>query len=87
MTDRPNKRREDFEAVLCGTPEVIEAHSVAGRFDYILKAALPSVSAWDALRQRLDPENAFIKSVDVVPGLRTAKAKSPHPLLRLSERT
>ena len=84
---RAHKRREDFEAVLCGTPEVIEAHSVAGRFDYILKAALPSVSAWDALRQRLDPENAFIKSVDVVPGLRTAKAKSPHPLLRLSERT
>ena len=82
---RAHKRRGDFEAALRATPEVIEAHSVAGRFDYILKAALPSVSAWDALRERLDPENGFIKSVDVLPGLRTAKEKSPHPLLSLRE--
>ena len=83
---RAHKRREAFETALRETPEVIEAHSVAGRFDYILKTALPSVSAWDALRERLDPENGFIKSVDVLPGLRTAKEKSPHPLLSLRER-
>lgn len=84
---RAHKRREAFEAALRETPEVIEAHSVAGRFDYILKIALPSVSAWDALRERLDPENGFIKSVDVAPGLRTAKEKSPHPLLSLREQS
>lgn len=78
---RAHKRREDFEAALRAAPEVMEAHSVAGRFDYILKTALRSVSAWDGLRERLDPENGFIKSVDVLPGLRTAKEKSPHPLL------
>lgn len=87
LRGRAHKRRETFEAALCATPEVIEAHCVAGRFDYLLRTALPSVSAWDALRQRLDPENAFIKSVDVVPGLRTAKAKSPHPLLCSGERS
>ena len=38
-------------------------------------------------RLRLDPENGFIKSVDVAPGLRTAKEKSPHPLLCLREPT
>ncbi len=84
---RAHKRRESFEAALRETPEVIEAHSVAGRFDYILKIALPSVSAWDGLRERLDPENGFIKSVDVSPGLRTAKEKSPHPLLSLREQS
>jgi len=78
---RAHKRREDFEAALRAAPEVMEAHSVAGRFDYILKTALRSVSAWDGLRERLDPENGFIKSVDMLPGLRTAKEKSPHPLL------
>lgn len=83
---RAHKRRDDFEAALRVTPEVIEAHSIAGRFDYLLKVALPSVSAWDALRERLDPENGFIKSVDVLPGLRTAKEKSPHPLLCTGER-
>ncbi|MEQ1492407.1 MAG: Lrp/AsnC ligand binding domain-containing protein [Terricaulis sp.] len=84
---RAHTRREAFEAALRASPEVIEAHIVAGRFDYILKIALPSVSAWDALRERLDPENGFIKSVDVLPGLRTAKEKSPHPLLCSSEHT
>ena len=84
---RAHERRDAFEAALRAAPEVIEAHCVAGRFDYLLKTALPSVSAWDALRGHLDPESAFIKSVDVVPGLRTAKAKSPHPLLRSRERT
>jgi DNA-binding Lrp family transcriptional regulator len=82
---RAHKRRDDFEAALRATPEVIEAHSIAGRFDYILKTALPSTSAWEALRERLDPENGFIKSVDVLPGLRTAKEKSPHPLLCTGE--
>ncbi len=82
---RAHKRRDDFEAALRAAPEVIEAHSIAGRFDYLLKAALPSVSAWDGLRARLDPENGFIKSVDLLPGLRTAKEKSPHPLLCTGE--
>lgn len=84
---RAHKRRDVFEAALRETPEVIEAHSIAGRFDYILKIALPSVSTWDALRARLDPESEFIKSVDVLPGLRTAKEKSPHPLLSLREQS
>lgn len=84
---RAHKWRDDFEAALRAAPEVIEAHSVAGRFDYLLKAALPSVSAWDALRERLDPESGFIKSVDVLPGLRTAKEKSPHPLLSIREQS
>jgi DNA-binding Lrp family transcriptional regulator len=84
---RAHKRREAFAAALRETPEVIEAHGVAGRFDYILKVALPSVSAWDALRERLDSENGFIKSVDVAPGLRTAKEKSPHPLLSVREQS
>jgi DNA-binding Lrp family transcriptional regulator len=84
---RAHTRRDDFEAALRATPEVIEAHRIAGRFDYILKAALPTVSAWDSLRERIDPENEFIKSVDVLPGLRTAKATSPHPLLGSLERS
>lgn len=83
---RAQKRRDSFEAALRASPEVIEAHSVAGRFDYILKIALPSVSAWDALRERLDPESGFIKSVDVLLGLRTAKETGPHPLLCSGER-
>jgi DNA-binding Lrp family transcriptional regulator len=58
---RAHKRRDDFEAALRAAPEVIEAHSIAGRFDYLLKAALPSVSAWDGLRARLDPENGCHK--------------------------
>ncbi len=82
---RALRRRDDFEAALRAVPEVIEAHSVAGRFDYLLRTALPSLSAWDGLRARLDPENRFIKSVDVLPGLRTAKEKSPHPLLFMGE--
>jgi Lrp/AsnC family transcriptional regulator len=84
---RAHTRRDDFEAALRATPEVIEAHRIAGRFDYILKAALPTVSAWDSLRERIDPENEFIKSVDVLAGLRTAKAPSPHPLLGSLERS
>jgi hypothetical protein len=63
----------------------MEAHEVAGRFDYFLKAALPSVAAWGALRARLDPDDVFIKSVDVMAGVRTAKRKSPHPLLASGE--
>ncbi len=87
LRNRAQKRRDDFEAALHAAAEVIEAHHIAGRFDYLLKAALPSVSAWDALRARLDPEGMVIKSVDILPGLRTAKEKSPHPLLSLREQS
>lgn len=79
------KRRADFEGALCNASEVMEAHEVAGRFDYLIKAALPSVAAWSELRARLDPDDAFIKSVDVLAGVRTAKGKSPHPLLASGE--
>lgn len=79
------KGRADFEAALCEAPEVMEAHEVAGRFDYLVKAALPSVAAWGALRARLDPEDVFIKSVDVLAGVRTAKGKGLHPLLVFGE--
>jgi len=87
LRGRAQKRRDDFEAALHVATEVIEAHNVAGRFDYLLKTALPSVSAWEALRERLDPESVFIKSVAILPGLRTAKEKSPHPLLCSGERS
>lgn len=80
------KRRAEFEVALHATREIIEAHAVAGRFDYLLKAALPTTTAWDALRMRLDPEDCFIESVDVFVGMRTAKANAPHPLLSLHDR-
>jgi Lrp/AsnC family leucine-responsive transcriptional regulator len=85
LRGRAQKRRAEFEAALQDAPEVMEAHEVAGRFDYFLKAALPSVAAWGALRARLDPDDVFIKSVDVMAGVRTAKRKSPHPLLASGE--
>ena len=85
LRGRAQKPRSEFESALADASEVIEAHEVAGRFDYLLKAALPSVAAWGALRARLDPEDLFIKSVDVLVGVRTAKAKSLHPLLSSGE--
>lgn len=85
LRNRVQGQRNEFEAAIHAAVEVIEAHNIAGRFDYLLKAALPSVSAWDALRARLDPESGFIKSVDILPGLRTAKEKAPHPLLSSGE--
>lgn len=85
LRGRAQKRRTDFEAALCSASEVMEAHEVAGRFDYLIKAALPSVAAWSELRERLDPDDAFIKSVDVLAGVRTAKGMSPHPLLASGE--
>ncbi|MGD9979518.1 MAG: Lrp/AsnC family transcriptional regulator [Hyphomonadaceae bacterium] len=85
LRGRAQKRRAEFESALRAAAEVMEAHEVAGRFDYLLKAALPSVGAWGALRARLDPEDVFIKSVDVLAGVRTAKGKGTHPLLASGE--
>jgi Lrp/AsnC family transcriptional regulator, leucine-responsive regulatory protein len=82
---RAQKLRADFEGALHGAPEVMEAHEVAGGFDYLLKVALPSVANWGSLRARLDPEGRFIKSVDVSAGVRTVKGRSPHPVLLSSE--
>jgi DNA-binding Lrp family transcriptional regulator len=85
LRGQAQSRRGDFEAALHAAKDVIEAHDMAGRFDYLLKAALPSVSAWTELREQLDPENCFIKSVDILPGVRTVKGRGPHPLLSISE--
>lgn len=85
LRGRAQNRRADFEAALTEAPEVMEAHEVAGRFDYLLKAALPSAAAWSELRARLDPEHVFIKSVDILAGVRATKGKRPHPLLASGE--
>ncbi|MBX3429996.1 MAG: Lrp/AsnC family transcriptional regulator [Hyphomonadaceae bacterium] len=82
---RALQRRDDFEAAVQAAPEVMEAYEVAGRFDYLLKAALPSTAAWSDLRTQLDPENSFIKSVDIFAGLRTTKDRRLHPLLTLGD--
>lgn len=77
-------QRSQFEMALDDAPDVIEAHDLAGRFDYLVKAALPSLSAWCDLRVRIDPCNAFIKAVDILPSVRTVKRKSLHPLLSVA---
>ncbi len=85
LRGRAQNRRTDFELALREAPEVMEAHEVAGRFDYMLNLALPSVSDGGVLRARIDPESLFIKSVDILVGVRTAKGKSLHPLLSVGE--
>jgi hypothetical protein len=59
----------------------LEAHELAGRFDYFVKVALGSVSAWAEVRAEIDPGDVFIRSVDVIGSIRTVKIASLHPLL------
>lgn len=78
-------RRGEFVAAAMTVPEITEAHELADGYDFLLKVALPSVAAWWGVRARLDCENALIKRAELIPGVRIAKHRSPHPAL-LSER-
>jgi DNA-binding Lrp family transcriptional regulator len=53
------------EAALLGLPEVVEAHQMSGRFDYMIKVILADVDAWrifsDALLEQV-PNIAKISS-------------------------
>lgn len=78
----PGAQRPAFESMLGACARVLEAHELAGRFDYFLKVALGSVSVWPEVRAEIDPGDVFIRSVDVLGGIRTVKIASLHPLLR-----
>jgi Lrp/AsnC family transcriptional regulator len=44
---------ERFRAALAALPEIVGAYRTAGEIDYILKARVPDVAAYDRLYQRL----------------------------------
>ena len=75
------KRRDEFEANIRATREIVEALELAGTPDYMLKGAIPSAANWPALRNMLDPDRALIESVNITAAVRTVKMRAPHPLL------
>lgn len=77
--------RQAFESAITTTTEVVEAHELVGRHDYLLRVALPAAAAWLSLLERIDPKDELIKRAEIIPGVRTVKRMSPHPLL-ISER-
>lgn len=44
----------DFLRLLRATPEVIEAHRVAGQFDYVVRFSAGDLTAWTKFREQLD---------------------------------
>ena len=53
-TDQHNaKWLEEFAALVHSTPEIMEAHRLAGRIDYLLKVQVASTRDFDAFYKRL----------------------------------
>ncbi|MEM8957550.1 MAG: Lrp/AsnC family transcriptional regulator [Pseudomonadota bacterium] len=45
--------QEGFERAVADTPEILGAYRMSGDFDYLLRAQVPDLAGYDALRQRL----------------------------------
>ncbi|MFT5172810.1 MAG: Lrp/AsnC family transcriptional regulator [Gammaproteobacteria bacterium] len=53
-TDQHNAQwLEEFAALVQSTPEIMEAHRLAGRIDYLLKVQVASTREFDSFYQRL----------------------------------
>ena len=42
-----------FQRLVSSTPEIVEAHRIAGHFDYVLRFCAGDFEAWNGFRQRL----------------------------------
>lgn len=49
----PELTRE-FSRLVEAAPEIVEAHRIAGRADYVVRFCGSDMSAWNAFRERLD---------------------------------
>ncbi len=45
---------EDFLSLLKATPEIVEAHRVAGQFDYVVRFSTGDLGAWTTFREQLE---------------------------------
>lgn len=43
-----------FARLVATTPEIVEAHRIAGRSDYVIRFCGGDMTAWNAFRERLD---------------------------------
>lgn len=43
-----------FGRLVAAAPEIVEAHRIAGRSDYVVRFCAGDMSAWNAFRERLD---------------------------------
>ncbi len=70
---------EKFAQALSSLPEVIEAHRLAGQFDFMLQVAVADTAAYDRFYARLIKSIA-IKSVTSHMVMGSVKLRSPLPL-------
>jgi Lrp/AsnC family transcriptional regulator len=71
--------REAFAAAVRDIPEIVEVFRMAGDLDYLLRAVVPDMAAFDALYQRLT-EAIPIKNVTSHFAMERIKATTVYPL-------
>lgn len=52
--DPPPGLMERFAQLVAAAPEVIEAHRVAGRYDYVIRFCSGDIGSWNEFRKGLD---------------------------------
>lgn len=70
---------EEFEQAIHGMPEVIQCHSISGRFDYLLQVITTDIGGFERWLRRFRQLPA-VNAVDSTLAIRTIKECSPLPL-------
>lgn len=53
LVDESPEATSNFLRLVGGTPEIVEAHRIAGHFDYVLRFCAGDFEAWNDFRQQL----------------------------------
>lgn len=77
--DHSAEWRDSFINLVRQTPEIMEAYRMAGEMDYLLRIAVPDMTAFDALYKRLT-EAVPIKNVTSHFAMERAKFTTAYPV-------
>jgi Lrp/AsnC family leucine-responsive transcriptional regulator len=73
LTPKGRAHRLALENAFAQRPEIIEAHQIAGRGDYLLRVAGDTPMIWPSLLERIDPDGTLVAGSLVQTRLRQAK--------------
>jgi Lrp/AsnC family leucine-responsive transcriptional regulator len=83
LESHANARALAFEREVCGWPEVIACHLVAGEADYFLEVVVPDLEQYQAFLVGKLLELPIVREVKSSVALQTIKAGAPLPLAHL----
>ena len=73
LTPTGRASRKQLEEALASAAEIVEAHEIAGRSDYIVRVGGADPSVWPRTLERIDPDGRLIATSNVQSGIRQTK--------------